>query len=384
MKNSRMVWLLCICLAASLLLVGQAAGQSEDISRIAFASDRDGNTEIYVMDTDGGNVQRLTNNPATDATPNWSPDGKQIAFVSDRAEAEVFDIYLMDAAGDDLVRLTEGGGSNPTWSPDGKHIIFNSMPASETYWNIYIMDADGKNQARLTSSDLQLHKLSVSWSPDGTTIAFSGCTEPGSDCDIFIMDVDGQHVQNLTNSPDTSEFVLDWSPNSTLISFVADMGLGYSGYSLAVESGDIQPFTASDGTQVLIPSWSPDSNYIVFNSEAGEIYVMDADGENVRNLTNNPAFDFSPNWSSGEVPPVAAVVVTEEAETHTQGGASDGTVGAAKPGQWEGTINNVGFPGNLRFVVRDDGTISDFTIRIPVFGKEQQGCESTLQSPIAI
>ena len=81
-------------------------------ARIAFASNRDGNYEIYVMDADGANLQRLTNNPHGDSSPSWSPDGKQIAFTSKR---------------------------------DG-HVI-NGIPTDE----IYVMDADGGNPQNLTN-----------------------------------------------------------------------------------------------------------------------------------------------------------------------------------------------------------------------------------------
>ena len=109
-----------------------------DGKRIAFVSDRDGNPEIYVMDTDGGNLQNLTDNPAVDHSPSWSPDGKRIAFVSDR-DGNPNEIYVMDTDGGNLQNLTNNPADDdgPSWSPDGKHIAFVS--------DRDVMNANGSN-----------------------------------------------------------------------------------------------------------------------------------------------------------------------------------------------------------------------------------------------
>src|SRR5262245_57550310 len=92
--------------------------------KIAFASDRDGNLEIYLMDTDGGVQTRLTENPGEDYSPAWSPDGKRLAFVSTRdGNAE---IYVMNADGTNQTRLTNNTASDlhPAWAPNGTQIAF--------------------------------------------------------------------------------------------------------------------------------------------------------------------------------------------------------------------------------------------------------------------
>ena len=102
------------------------ASQGDGASQIVFVSDRDGDPEIYVMDADGNNLRRLTNDPSLDFGPAWSPDGSRIVFCSNR-EAGTFDIYMMDADGGNQVRLTtSGNNSYPAWSPDGLFIVYVS------------------------------------------------------------------------------------------------------------------------------------------------------------------------------------------------------------------------------------------------------------------
>ena len=124
-----------------LMVIGEAQ------ARIAFESDRDWNWEIYVMDNHGGNQRNLTNNPADDRFPSWSPDGKRIAFDR-KSRGGNRQIYVMDADGDNQRNLSNNDfdDEEPSWSPDGKQIAF--------VWDrqIYVMDADGSNPRNLTNN----------------------------------------------------------------------------------------------------------------------------------------------------------------------------------------------------------------------------------------
>ena len=184
---------------------------SPDGRRIAFTSERDGAYEIYVMDADGGNPTRLTNNTALDYRPAWSPDGARIAFVSERDGNA--DIYVMDSDGGNAVNLTKSGSldSDPAWSPDGNSIAFRTSRDGAGIW---IMNADGSQPRALTSLSSDRHPA---WSPDGKRIAFARDVSADTR-DIFIIEANGGLLTPLTAglmgagepawSPDGSKIVI--------------------------------------------------------------------------------------------------------------------------------------------------------------------------------
>jgi len=162
---------------------------SPDGTKIAFASTRDTNPEIFVMDPNGSNVVRLTNDAAEDGQPAWSPNGTKIAFATNRDGND--EIYVMNANGSGAVNLTNNAASDltPVWSPDGTKIAFQSDRQSN--YAVWVMNADGSNPVRLT--DPSTPAGSPTWSPDGTRIAY----EQGGD--IWVMNVDGSRKIRITS-----------------------------------------------------------------------------------------------------------------------------------------------------------------------------------------
>ena len=255
---------------------------------ITFTSERDGNSEIYIMNADGSDPQRLTDNPAYDAWPVWSPDGSQIAFTSTRNGKA--DIYVMDANGSNLRQLTHHSAGDiwPDWSPDGTRIAFPSR--RDGNFEIYVINADGTNLQRLTNTpDAEDFPA---WSPDSSQIVFSSIE--GNE-GTYIMNADGGDRQQLT---DIVALEPAWSPDGTRIAFGSDHEGFRALYVMDADGSNLQRLSQTRAGENC-PDWSPDGTRIVFASWRdgdGEIYVMDADGSNLQKLTDNRFEEEFPAW----------------------------------------------------------------------------------------
>lgn len=318
--------------------VGAAA-----ISRMAFTQSSaggQGHGALYLVNPDGSGKRRVVET-AGHATPSWSPDGRRIVFQTKSGPG----LTVVNADGSGQQRLTIG--THPAWSPDGQRIAFGrAANKQQSDWDIFVMNADGSEQRRLVR-----HGTDPRWSPDGRTIAFvRRATLDGFNYDIYAVDGEGGPARGLARSaayendpawsPDgrriafvrgndiwlmnadgsgprrlTSGAARDrapsWSPDGRTIAFDRRVGSIYqisvmnadgSGQRRLALGGAGRPLRALGATLGAGPLWSPDGKQIAYSRALGngpgfiapdnwEIFVMNADGTDQRNVSRNRRFD---------------------------------------------------------------------------------------------
>jgi len=273
-------------------------------SRIAFVSARDGNDEIYVMNSDGTGVTRLTDTSASDVEPAWSPDGSRIAFASSRDGH--YGIFVMNADGTGVTRLTTSttwhGDRRPAWC--GNKIAFDSDRYLEGFPDIWVMNDDGTGLARLTPT--APFDEEPAWSPNCDKIAYA--QDPYGSAVINVMNADGTGQTQLSSGPGHNREPA-WSPDGTRIAFTSDRDADQPPVPLAIREIYVVNVDGTGATRLthtdinawnVKPVWSPDGTQIAFHSNRdgdNEIYVMNADGSGVTQLTTNAVADVEAAWS---------------------------------------------------------------------------------------
>jgi len=260
-------------------------------SKIVFVSVATGNKEIYLMDYDGINVQRLTRNGSINLDPVFSPSGKEIVFTSYKKGNP--DLYRKELYSGSESRISAHRGLNigGAWAPDGNQIAL--AMSKDGIAQIYLIDKDGQHLKRLTISDVI--DISPSWSPDGSHIAFVSDREGGPQ--IFIMDADGKNVHRLTYSGNYNVSP-SWSPKGDRIAYSRREKGGFQIYIINPD-GSSDTILTNDGRNEH-PRWSPDGRFITFSStKAGieGIYVVRADGTGQTRVSRWKWADSQPDWT---------------------------------------------------------------------------------------
>jgi Tol biopolymer transport system component len=327
---------------------------SPDGNRIAAEATLRGNTDIFVVDLTLRSAVRLTDDPSQDTSPTWSPDGTMIAFQTGRwsggsnpGQTGHSEIAVMNADGSDVRRITADCADDyePTWiANDG---VVRSLPVSDQlarpdlgqphvpnpgdilvggegdFSDLFALDPETGTLTNLTADFAT--QMTPAWSPDRSQIAFTGDAEESGNYDIYVMDADGSNVRRLTTDP-ASQARPSWAPDGSALSFE---GPGGGIWSVSVDGSGLQRVSPIQGAY---SSWSPDGATIAFAGEDGiyvtrvtdgtttklygnegrypgyelewspdgsrllftcvrDICVIDADGTNLVNLTEEPGAD---------------------------------------------------------------------------------------------
>lgn len=292
----------CLSLSFQLSFI-PAHAQSDDL-RVAFVSNRTGTDNIFLMSLEGESelIANLTNHPARDWKPAWSPDGARIAFNSNRDGANK--IYTMNADGSGVTPLFPGQmfhDLDPAWSPDGTRFAFVSNRAGMGY-DLYIAGINGGDLTRLTSNNAI--KGDPTWSPDGSAIAFWERQLSG-EIHVYRINVENQQIARLSNAGPFNGSTI-WAAQDDFIYFDSNRDGAWHIYRM-MPNGNFPTRVSEEGVNSGRPALAPDGEQIAFVSDRGfsdEIYVMNVDGTGLRQLTDSASSDHSPAWQP-QVPDAA-------------------------------------------------------------------------------
>lgn len=259
-------------------------------SRIVFVNDVTGKKEVCVVDSDGGNFRRLTNDRSIALFPKLSPDGKAILFTTYREGSPA--IYVMESNGQNPRALCRYPGLNAaaSWTPDGRSVVATLSLGREP--NLYVVDMQGRVIQTLTQSAAADTAPTVS--PDGLRVAFTS-DRPGPP-QIYVMDMTGADLRRAVTGGQCDS--PHWSPLGHLVVFTMIEKRYFDLWTLEVSTGKTQRLTFGEGDNENA-SWSPDGRHIVFTSTRGgrpELWIMGADGSLPRPVGPIPGRSFTPHW----------------------------------------------------------------------------------------
>ncbi len=274
--------------------------------QIAFASDRTGIPQIWVMNIDGNGLRQVTDLQRGACQPDWSPDGSQLVFISPcEGNQEAYrgsSLFIINADGTELQPLpVQGGGDyDPAWSPDGRKIAFTSLRDLGRP-QIYVLDLTTLEVVKLSLENFK--DIQPAWSADGSQILFIS-TRNGP-YQVWTMAADGSHQRRFSVSGSLKNTAPVWSPDGSVIIFTQNESeggvprlVGARHPEGATDEFNIYPF------QGAIPmreaDYSPDGFWLALESWPDgvdhEIYIMTPNGTELRQLTTDPAYDFDPAW----------------------------------------------------------------------------------------
>ena len=290
----------CIAATALAIVAGAAAHAVPANGRIGYLRPLGGNeppySHLFIVNPDGSGTADITPAGYTDIRSfAWSPDGRRIAFSAIESGGTDAEIFVMNSDGSNVRRLTDNQlpDFGPSWSPDGRSIAFTSIRTGLS--QIYRMRADGSGQRRLTNAFGNCDD--AAWSPRSDLIAFH-CAMAADK--VSVMRPDGTHIRTLLRRADTIETSPAWSPDGRLIAFGRGMrgpswaGLGI--WTIRPDGSGLHRVVAGGGA----PAFSPDGRWIAFVWQRDgnqELYTVTADGRQTAQLTNTYGItEAAPGW----------------------------------------------------------------------------------------
>lgn len=263
--------------------------------RIIFTCTRGDFNQLCMIKADGTQLQMLTNASANSYYPTFAPGGEMLVFASNRLGS--FDLFLLILKTGNLSQLTHDLGNvlSPSFSPDGQKIVFANR-AADGPTSIWVVDKGGLNPKLLYAGPNTI--VATAWSPDGQTIAYAMAVDQPTEYQVFLMDTDGTNHRQISQGLLGIGGSLSWSPDGkSLLIFAGPVG-DKNIFRLDIASGAATQLT--QGGNNTASSYSPDGQFIVFNSlrnnDQADLFIMNADGSGLRQLTDHPEPDWQPGW----------------------------------------------------------------------------------------
>jgi dipeptidyl aminopeptidase/acylaminoacyl peptidase len=256
---------------------------SPDGKQIAFISNISGRNNLWIVPAEGGWPTQLTVSDQRQANPAWSPKGRWIAYTSDTDGNEQWDIFLVSPRDGQIVNLTntpEISEENPAWSPDGEKLAYSVKPKDSPNYEINVIEVMTKKITPLTANTpAEWSNANPIWSRDGKWIVFTSQNAAGKDSNVFIADVGTGKATNLTpHEGEHNFFATGISPDGKTVLITSNAGNGYNNAALLDVATKKITWLTSDKWEVSSGSFSPDGKHATWTANVDgniELFVYD-------------------------------------------------------------------------------------------------------------